>query len=428
MHKCHELSRLPKAKSIKSIKFRRTTPGCVQELLGCRSPEKTRLVDESHPAAKLRPRYPRFSNAHITIRAFPKAVLGIPEVIWPDPPFNYLVDLKWSERLEALRKTAEEGEVADKNADLPIDKVNMSLTFVVGKKAVHKNAVVRKRIVRRIKTVISLIVTRGADVERIGDTCAVLKETTGLILNNDANINPHQWIAPGWTYSIIPTLSIYRMPYPELVSILRDGLGAIHTKIGMLEARWISEANLELPKQQTAFDSRPQPPHQELSPSSFGPPDGQPMTKNRITKTSFGLKPPSADLKSAPPVSPPPSSSRSPPTHPYEVTVPSIRVTRTPFGLRFSPVPTADSPMKPPSQATSTPTPIPRLFFPTFPPNSDTPPSADPSSNTNSSNIPIPDKHSPTLSSNSDSPLSAIPSSNTYSSNIQDNQKRKVPK
>jgi hypothetical protein len=166
----------------------------------------TQLVDESHPAAKLLPKtaaFPRFSNAHIKIHAFPKAVLRMPDVTWPNPPYDYLVDLKWSERLEASQKTVEEGEVGDVNTDLPglkidkkIDFVNMSLGFTIGKKTVHKSAVVRSKIVRKLKTAISLIVTRGADVDHISDVFVGLNESR-LILNNDANIDPHQWILPG---------------------------------------------------------------------------------------------------------------------------------------------------------------------------------------------------------------------------------------
>ena len=164
------------------------------------------LVDESHPAAKLLPKtaaFPRFLNAHIKIRAFPKAVLRMPDVSWPNPPYDYLVNLKWSEHLEALQETAEEGEVGDVNTDLPelkidkkIDFINMSVGFASGKRTVHKSAVVRNKIARKLKTAISLIVTRGADVDHISDVFVGLNESR-LILNNDVNIDPHQWILPG---------------------------------------------------------------------------------------------------------------------------------------------------------------------------------------------------------------------------------------
>ena len=174
--------------------FRRTTPGSLQ---WWNSPvTNIELLDESHPATLLLPKtaaFPRFSNVDMTIRAFPKAVMVAPTLKWPDPPYNYVANPTWSERLEEILKKSN-GEVADANTELSdskMDVVNMSLSFVVGKKSVHKSAVIRRTIVRRLKKAISLIVTRGAEVERIGDAKAAR-----LIINDDANIDPHQWIEP----------------------------------------------------------------------------------------------------------------------------------------------------------------------------------------------------------------------------------------
>jgi hypothetical protein len=82
----------------------------------------------------------------------------------------------------------------------------------------------------------------------------------------------------GWAYLINPNLSVYLMPYPKLVSILRNGLRAIHTKIENLEAKWMSH---EIPG---AIPYEP------------------PKLSIRASR-SFGLKHPPADPKSVVPPS-----------------------------------------------------------------------------------------------------------------------------
>jgi hypothetical protein len=154
-------------------------------------------MDQSHPGVVL-PRaayttiFPRCSNANITIRAFPKALLKRPISLWPDPPYKYAPHVKWSEQLKRLRRENVEGEVWNVNADAKrkVDAVDMSMSFVLGKKAVHKSAPIRTRTTRRLKAAISLLVTRGVDVRKTG-------KRTRLVLNDDGNINRHQWFSPG---------------------------------------------------------------------------------------------------------------------------------------------------------------------------------------------------------------------------------------
>jgi len=154
------------------------------------------VVDASHPATKLPQTtynkvFPRFSNANLVIRAFPKALLKKPDVSWPDPPYHYPANVKWSEQLAQLRKVAAEGEDLQR---LKVDSVDMSMVCVLRKNAVYKRAVIRRKTVGRLKTAVSLLVTRDADVCIGGDGVGL--EGPRLVFNHDATVNPHQWILP----------------------------------------------------------------------------------------------------------------------------------------------------------------------------------------------------------------------------------------
>jgi hypothetical protein len=43
---------------------------------------------------------------------------------------------------------------------------------------------------------------------------------------------------PDWTYLFFPTLAVYRMPYPELVTQLRKALNSLYEKGTLLEQGW----------------------------------------------------------------------------------------------------------------------------------------------------------------------------------------------
>ena len=66
--------------------------------------------------------------------------MSVPEFVFPSPPYKYSPEVTKPGR------------------------INISLAKVIGKKAVHKSACIRRKIGNRIQTAISLIVTRGADI------------------------------------------------------------------------------------------------------------------------------------------------------------------------------------------------------------------------------------------------------------------------
>lgn len=55
-----------------------------------------------------------------------------------------------------------------------------------------------------------------------------------------------------WTYSVQPTLEVYRKPLPELVQEMREALSKIYNKAKQLETRWQSD-NVLRPKQRNGL-------------------------------------------------------------------------------------------------------------------------------------------------------------------------------
>ncbi len=123
------------------------TPGSVGHLLNFTVPlSKSTFIDATHPAARfsrkeISQRLPQVRTDAFALRAIPQAILSLPELRYPDPPFKYAPE------------------------DQKPGRVNVSLSKIIGKKAVHKSACVRLKIGSRIKTALSLIITRGADAE-----------------------------------------------------------------------------------------------------------------------------------------------------------------------------------------------------------------------------------------------------------------------
>ena len=51
----------------------------------------------------------------------------------------------------------------------------------------------------------------------------------------------------GWSYIFFPTTEIYNMSYPNLVTLLRQGLKSLYKTAASLERRWLKEALLSHP-------------------------------------------------------------------------------------------------------------------------------------------------------------------------------------
>ncbi|OSD00508.1 hypothetical protein PYCCODRAFT_1479171 [Trametes coccinea BRFM310] len=259
---CVELSHLPKLnQSIKSINFRRTTPGSVSHLaFSARPPPAKNVLDPSHPAlayngAEWNRAFKWWRSQGFSIRAFPKGLLAKPDPFHPDPPYS-------------LNEGPRKGH-----------SLNMSLLDCAPKSVGGR--VVRQEILRKFKTAISLIVVRGADVvqDEDGNPRLVFRTVTdateedgsywtdeedetvdqadtiagiGTVVEamTDAedrtkpearamNRRDERWILSDWTYLIRPELEVYGMSYVKLIPSVRDALQRILATGLRLEDDWV---------------------------------------------------------------------------------------------------------------------------------------------------------------------------------------------
>ncbi|EIN14696.1 hypothetical protein PUNSTDRAFT_118105 [Punctularia strigosozonata HHB-11173 SS5] len=248
MPRCPELSRLPKAQRVASIKFRNQTPGRTAALIGFEPVRPAEFLDRNHPLASQyrpdlkRPHTPQWRSPDgiLALRVFPRALLARPLTPWPNPP--------WPPA--SIYPSREDAEVISKNV------VGMSVVCVIGKKTVHKSAVIRRKIAGRIKTALSLIVTRGADIG-IRRT-ANGKELKSLTFDPEGG-GGQKWVLSDWTYCFHPGLAIYRMTYPDLVSLLRSALGSVKTRAETMEKKWASRLPKKEPLSRALASVKPVP-------------------------------------------------------------------------------------------------------------------------------------------------------------------------
>ncbi|KAI8989061.1 hypothetical protein BD414DRAFT_324173 [Trametes punicea] len=214
MHReaCAELSHLPKlAQGIKSINFRRTTPGTISFILFSKHPPPvSRVLDPTHPALSYSPydwmrAFPWRACHGFSMRAIPKGLLTEPSPRHPEPPYS-------------LNDGPRKGH-----------SLNLSLLDCAPKSAGGR--VVRQQILRKFKTAISLIVVRGADAEGPEDD-------RRLVFRDEEAGKGEQWILPDWTYIVRPELEVYKMLYAQLIPLLRRTLRAIAITGIRLEQEW----------------------------------------------------------------------------------------------------------------------------------------------------------------------------------------------
>lgn len=230
MQKCTELSRLPRAGVPSSVNFKRTTPGLIGPALFYGNFNgRLQRIDPNHPASQYKPTnmrkfMPSSKQPGFLLRAFPKGSLFKPENAWPDPPFHL----------------AEPSE----------HKVNMSLVTVMNHEMMFKHVVYRRRMKTRIKEAANLIVIRGAYVGRDAEG----KEA--ILFSNEPQ---RDLVLEDWTYVMSPELTMFRMPWIDVILGLRVALKEIRDQGRQLEVQWNLEAEKRqnLPAAQSSTDSRP---------------------------------------------------------------------------------------------------------------------------------------------------------------------------
>ena len=154
----------------------------------------------------------------------------------------------------------------------------MSIQFFAFKTRIVIHNHLRVKIKRRLKEAISLIVTRGAAVER--------SSGGPKLVFRAEDVGADKWIAPGacvlfhsahhffsrpyanvelsyfflllmccatdWTYMVLPSTTMFRMPFTEQLDLIRNALGDIHRRIPQVEGSFKSvacEARDAIPKQ-----------------------------------------------------------------------------------------------------------------------------------------------------------------------------------
>ncbi|KAJ7212950.1 hypothetical protein GGX14DRAFT_338401, partial [Mycena pura] len=186
MHGCPQLSKLPKTSRVSSVIFRRQTPGSI--LVSKRVFRPEIRLDPEHPIY----RDPERPGPIIWARSTAFSLGATPMALLLQPG------------------------IAPKPNGGPINprpgRIAMSLQLQTFDK-VRTNQ--RSRVARRFKFAVGLIVARGTDTAN---------DNGRLRLVFDPENVPEEWILQGWTYTLRWTLALYRMPYPELVRLLRPML------------------------------------------------------------------------------------------------------------------------------------------------------------------------------------------------------------
>ncbi|KAL5514719.1 hypothetical protein ACEPAG_2035 [Sanghuangporus baumii] len=217
-----KLNRLPKAGRLRAVRYKRTTPGNFTRLIAPASERgwySPAVIDPSHPWAKIPSyKYSRklpvfYKTGVLVLHAYPKALLSPPAVPRPD--------VKSAPEPTVYRK---DGKIKGRSK-----AINMSLMHVIGKKNVHKFSVVRSRIKRRIKAAVNLIVTRDASVRTVRGKQVVVSYETD---------DGEKWILQDWTYVFKPSLEVYRMPFPTLISNIREALRFVNAASRRLNLIW----------------------------------------------------------------------------------------------------------------------------------------------------------------------------------------------
>ncbi|KAF8639216.1 hypothetical protein AX17_001701 [Amanita inopinata Kibby_2008] len=242
--RCPELSKLGKPLCWTSIKFIRRAPGSVDLLLSP-FPSK-RVVYPTHPAVATnlsRREFPHFYNEAFRIKAYPLALLERTDWEAANTGENeqaFAARTGRAEDTQCLCLPSALDPVPDKR------QVEMHLSIATSIKNTSKLAVVRTAINRRVKHSIELIITRGAHVnttkvkQRSKDGWKEVEKKVIAFDDREAREMGPKWVLNGWMYIFHPTLLLYRMPYHDLVPLLREAFRRIYGRGIYLEQQWVA--------------------------------------------------------------------------------------------------------------------------------------------------------------------------------------------
>ncbi|KAH0826258.1 hypothetical protein J3R83DRAFT_5727 [Lanmaoa asiatica] len=126
---------------------------------------------------------------------------------------------------------------------------NVSLLFHTSKKATSKLCVIRRRLRSKMTSAIGLVVGRNADAVDAPENdqpASPLRPVSSRPVTPYPPLNlvsrplqeSERLILQDWTYLVIPDLSIYRIPLPNLVQAVRKALLSLSHQSIRLESSW----------------------------------------------------------------------------------------------------------------------------------------------------------------------------------------------
>jgi len=190
--------------TLKSLKYRRSTPGSTTTSSHPVNPRHPAFTDADKNHRRRIPPLPIFHSAAFKLRVIPHGLLAIPESPHPFPRHD------------------DYGKV--KRRVKPFTRASLQFSFSLP--PLPTLAVHRFRIKAKIKEALSLIVTRGAQVD---------SERKIVFVHADIG---EMWLLKDWTYCFHPSLEVYRMPMNDLIQAIRQALEHVATQGKHLIMKW----------------------------------------------------------------------------------------------------------------------------------------------------------------------------------------------
>jgi len=252
------LSRLPKLpKGTPPLISRRSTPGDLE--LGISWNRKWRAVDGTFAQAVRLEFVAEQEREQKTRKKLSQKVTRFPSVQTPS------LDIRMVPKKVLLAKEQKEPPILSKNTRKRSD---LSLLTVIPKATVHRFAVVRGTVRRRIVNALDLIIRRGAapfpesepqQRKPEAKNNKLGSEGPKILLHNPTLADPQIWVLPDWTYVVFPSAKVFTMPLPDLVEQMRLALQQANQKARVWQDRYVSPETGEFIPHLSKGTAKPEP-------------------------------------------------------------------------------------------------------------------------------------------------------------------------
>ncbi|KAF9648316.1 hypothetical protein BDM02DRAFT_3187273 [Thelephora ganbajun] len=243
-HTSLNLSRLPKLpEGTPPLISRRSTPGGLE--FNVTSSRRWKTVDDDFTQAV---RLESLAEKKITSKSGKKLsqkVARFPLVQLPS------LDIRMVPKKMLVVKEQEQPPIVSRRPRK--ERSDLSLVVITPKATVHRFAVVRVRVKRRIVGALDLIVRRGVvpfpgskpkqPNKRWESNIKGHKpdsEEPRVLLHDPTFANSRAWILPDWAYIIFPKAEVFKMPLPDLVDQIQLGLRQANQKAREWQDQYVS--------------------------------------------------------------------------------------------------------------------------------------------------------------------------------------------